>query len=269
MSRSFFKPLMFGAVALTLLGSSAAYAAGSKPVAVVNGHPISQEAFNLYVKMRNSQHPKQHASREQVINELINSELIYQQALKEKLDKKPEIKEEIKLQRKNLLINAALRHHLEQNPISEKAIKQEYQDKVANANVEQYKARHILTKTKAKAEEVIKELNAGSKFADLAKKFSTDEGSAKNGGELGWFTSNQMVPAFSKAVEGLKKGSYTKKPVQSQFGWHVIELQDKRKMKAPDFEDVKGQIANVMRNKQLKEYVQSLREKAKIKVEKQ
>ena len=269
MSRSFFTPLMAGALALALLGSTTAYAANSKPVAVVNGQPISQETFNLYVKMRNSQHPDQHASREQVINELVNSQLIYQQALKEKLDKKPQIREEIKLQRKNLLINAALRHHLEKHPISEKELKQEYQDKIAHANVEQYKARHILTKTKAKAEEVIKELNAGSKFADLAKKYSTDEGSAKNGGELGWFTSGQMVPAFSQAVEGLKKGAYTKEPVKSQFGWHVIELEDKRKMQPPKFDDVKGQIANAMRNRQLKEYVQSLRKKANVKIEKQ
>ncbi|HKK06313.1 MAG TPA: peptidylprolyl isomerase [Gammaproteobacteria bacterium] len=264
MSRRLFKSMMTGAVALAMLGSGAAYAANGKAVAIVNGKPISQETFDLYVKMRNSQHPDQHASREQIINELVNSELIYQQALKEKLDKKPQIKEEIKLQRKNLLINAALRHHLEQHPISDKELKKEYDERIAHANVEQYKARHILTKTEDKAKEVIQKLKGGAKFADLAKKYSTDEGSAKNGGELGWFTSGQMVPPFSDAVAQLKKGEYTKEPIKTQFGWHVIELEDKRKMQPPAFDDVKGQIANVMRNKQLKDYVQSLREKAKI-----
>lgn len=263
------KHLMIGALALAMLSPGISYAAKSKPVAMVNGKPISEATFDMYVKMRNAQHPNQHVSRDQIIQELVNSELIYQDAIKHGLQKDPDVELQIKLQRKNVLINAALRRELDQHPLSDAELKKEYDARVAHANVEEYKARHILTKTEAEAKGVIKKLNKGAKFADLAKKYSTDEGSAKNGGELGWFTARQMVPAFSDAVAKLKKGTYTKAPVKSQFGWHVIELENKRRMKPPAFEDVKGQIANILRNKQLKEYVDALRKTAKVDIEKQ
>lgn len=260
-TRNFFLGAL--AVGALTLGTWQLASADAKVVATVNGKPISQDLFDAYVKLRNAQQPKHPMDRNAVINELVNRELIYQDALKEKLDKNPEIKRQIELQRQELLIGAALREALSKKPISDAELKKEYDERVAKADVEEYKASHILTKTEAEAKEVIAELDKGANFAELAKKKSTGP-SAKNGGDLGWFSPNQMVPEFSAAVAKLQKGSYTKEPVKTQFGWHVILLEDKRKMQPPAFDDVKEQLTNMLRNQQLRAYVEELRSKAKI-----
>lgn len=255
--------------ACILLASASLYAAddSNKVVATVNGKPITQRTVDEYVKMRNSRQPNAPASQEQVVNELVNSELLYQQALKEKLEKKPDIRHAIELQRKNVLITAALREYLEKHPISEAELKKEYDKRVAASNVEEYKARHILTKTEAEAKDIIAQLNKGADFAKLAKEKSIGP-SAKQGGDLGWFTVDRMVPEFSAAVAKLKKGEYTKEPVKTQFGWHVIQLEDERKMEPPSFDQVKGQLANMLRNQQVHTYINELRNKAKIDIKK-
>ena len=150
-------------------------------------------------------------------------------------------------------------------PVTDKELKEIYDTQVAGANPKEFKARHILVKDEAKAKELIKNLNDGANFEDVAKKESTGP-SGKNGGDLGWFSPAQMVPAFSQATEKLKKGTHSQKPVKTRFGFHIIKLEDSRKRELPKFEDVKGQITPLVQHKRLQEYVLKLRSKAKIEI---
>ena len=135
---------------------------------------------------------------------------------------------------------------------------------VAAMDKNEYKARHILVASKEDGEQIIKKLKGGAKFEDLAKAQSTDTGSKNNGGELGWFTTSRMVKPFADAVLALKKGEITQEPVQTQFGWHVIQLEDTRDKTPPPFDQVKPQITNQVIRKKLQAYVEDLKKNAKI-----
>jgi len=141
-----------------------------------------------------------------------------------------------------------------------------YDSDIKELKLKELKARHILVKEKTQAEQIITELDLGGDFAKLAEKHSTDAGSAKKGGELGWFRPQQMVAEFSNAALLLDKGKYTKVPVQSQFGWHIIKLEDSRDVAPPTFEQVKPKLAQALKQKRVAEYIQSLEKKADIKV---
>lgn len=246
-----------------LLLTQAAQAAA--PVAVVNGDPISQKDYEQYLKYRTKGHKGKPANvnRQALINELVNRQLLVQEAKKEKLDRDPEVAFEIEQLKNDALIQALLQKQAKSKPISDAELKKEYKDKIANANLKEYKASHILLKTEEEAKAVIAELDGGAVFADVAKAKSTGP-TAKKGGELGWFKPNQMVPPFAQAVAEMKKGTYTKTPVKTRFGWHVIKLEDERKLTPPKFEDVKDQIRSIMTNQKIQEYVMSLRNKAKV-----
>ncbi len=240
-----------------------AYAA--KAVATVNGKAISQKTFEAYVEHKQKQDPKFDAkkSRELLIQELVNRELMYQDALKRKLDKDKDVIFQLKQHRIDLLIKHAIRKTMQATPITDTELKLEYDRRVKSANVKEFKARHILLKSKDKAISVIKELDNGKNFIKLAKAYSTGP-TGKNGGDLGWFNARQMVPEFSKAVASMEKGSYTKTPVQTKFGWHVIKLEDIRQMDPPKFSEIKNQVRIIMQNKKLQEYIGKLREQSKI-----
>ena len=238
-------------------------------VATVNGKPIPKKTFEAYVKHKQAQDPKYDAvkNKETLIQELVNRELMFQDALRSKLDKDKDVLFQLEQHRIDLLIKHAIRKSMLAQPITDTELKVEYDKRVKSANVQEYKARHILLKGKDKAQSVIKELDNGKDFIKLAKAYSTGP-TGKNGGDLGWFNSRQMVPAFSKAVADMKKGTYTKAPVKTKFGWHVIKLEDTRKMDPPKFKDIKKQVRAIMQNKKLQEYIVKLRKKAKIKVNK-
>ena len=243
-----------------------AYSAG-KAVATVNGKEISQKTFDAYVEHKKKQDPKFDAKKDRdiLIQELVNRELMYQSALKQKLDKDKDVLFQLKQHRIDLLIKHAIRKTMQANPITDTELKLEYDRRVKSANVKEYKARHILLKSKDKAESVIKELDSGKNFIKLAKAYSTGP-TGKNGGDLGWFNSRQMVPEFSKAVATMKKGSYSKTPVQTKFGWHIIKLEDTRKMDPPKFSEIKNQVRIIMQNKKLQEYIAKLRKESTIKI---
>src|SRR3569623_1232366 len=141
-----------------------------------------------------------------------------------------------------------------------------YQDKVATKNVKEFKARHILVPTEAEAKDVIAQLDKGANFSDLAKAKSKDRASAESGGDLGWFSAGQMVPQFSQAGTTLDKGKYTKTPVRTQFGYHVVVLDDTRKVDPPSFDSIKDRLAEVVQSQKIGEYLETLRKKAKIDV---
>jgi peptidyl-prolyl cis-trans isomerase C len=241
--------------------------AADEPVAVVNGKPISLKTYEFYLRQLQAERPDANlaGNRQRVINELVNRELLYQDAVKKKLDKDPEVAFALEQLRMNTLIQANVGKIASDMKITDEQLKKEYDEKIAKANVTEYKASHILLKSQKDAEAVIKELDGGAVFSDVAKAKSTGP-TGPDGGDLGWFKAGQMVPPFAHALTQLQKGTYTKTPVQTQFGWHVILLEDTRKASPPKFEDVKPQLANMMRGQEINNYIENLRKNAKVQI---
>lgn len=250
----------------TLLSNSV-FALDKNTVASVNGTNITQKQYESHLKQRQAQAKGKQApiSRQVILDELINREILVQEAKKLKLDKDKEVKAQLALLKNNLLIQALISKSPASKPVSDKELKEVYDQQIGNADATEYKARHILVKDEAAAKKLIKKLNDGANFEDVAKKESTGP-SGKSGGDLGWFSSAQMVPEFSQATAKLKKGTHSQTPVKTRFGFHIIKLEDSRKRELPKFEDVKGQITPLIQNKRLQEYVMSLRSKAKIEI---
>jgi peptidyl-prolyl cis-trans isomerase C len=238
-------------------------------IATVNGSPISQEMYDVYASKRSAQTEAGAPApdRDTVLNELINVELVMQDAVNKGIDKRPEIEEQMAWQRRSLLVTAGMRDYLSANPITDADLKKVYDQEVAGMDKTEYKARHILVKTEDEAKEIIKSLDGGADFAELAKEKSTGP-TGKNGGDLGWFSPGTMVKPFSEAAAGMEKGTYSKTPVQTQFGWHVILLEDKRDMTAPPFEQVKTQLQPKVQKARIDAYIKELRQNAKIDIQK-
>ena len=261
--------LSAASILLAALLSNSAFALGKNSVAAVNGKNITQKQYQAHLKQRQAQNSKGKktapVSRQVILDELINREVLLQEAKKLKLHKNKKLKAQLELLKNNLLIQALIAQSPASKPISDKELKEIYDKQVGSADPKEYKARHILVKEEAKAKKLIEELNDGANFEEVAKKESTGP-SGKNGGDLGWFSSAQMVPAFSQAAAKLKKGTHSQKPVKTRFGYHIIKLEDSRTRELPKFEDIKEQIKPVVQNKRLQEYVVKLRSKAKIEV---
>lgn len=235
-------------------------------VAVVNGKPITEETFDRYAIQRRvspiGMTPKQKKS---LINELVNRELLYQDAVTLGVDKTPGIKAEIAYQAKNIIASAMIKRSSDRFAVSENDMKKEYEARKSELAGKELKARHILVDDEQTAKEVIKKLNKGANFSDLAKLYSTGP-SASKGGDLGWFRVGQMVKPFSEAASKLSKGEYTKVPVKTKFGWHVILLEGSRKVGAPSYESIKEQIRVGLQNRLIEQYIGGLRKKADIKI---
>ena len=254
---------------IVTLGNLAAVGhAKEKAVATVNGVQISQQQFDGFVEVLKGKNPKfevNDKSRPVIIDELVTREIMFQEAKKQKLDQNPRIKYLLEQQKVELMMQALIQKQLTENPVSDKEMKKIYDQQVAGSNQQEYKARHILLKTESEAKAMIAKLDAGKDFAQLAKEHSTGP-SAKDGGDLGWFSPNRMVPPFARAVVEMKKGSYSKQPVKTDFGWHVIKLEDTRKLEPPKFDAVKKQIASALNKQRIQEYLIDLRSKSKISV---
>lgn len=250
----------------TAKNSTSAAAPSSPTVATVNGQPITQAELDVYRNTRAGQMPNVTLSNKALVQELIDMHLLEQAAVKQGLANKPQIQAQLGQDRANILIQALLREKFGSKKYPEAELRKQYHQMVAQASGREYKARHILVKTEAKAKKIITQLNQGANFAELAKKDSIAP-SAPKGGELGWFTAQTMVTPFAKAVEKLKKGQYTKTPVHTRFGWHIILLQDTRKLTPPPFDQVKSRIESLLTQQAIQQYVQKLRSHAKIKVE--
>ena len=238
----------------------------SKSVATVNDTVITLDQFNEYAAQRIQPGSKPTAAEATaIVNEMVSLELVVQDALKKGLDKKPDVVKNIESQRRVLLANAALKDYIETHPITDEQLKKEYDQRIAGAGSKELKARHILVKTEAEAKAIIAQLGKGADFAKLAKVKSSDS-SAKEGGDLGWFNPNQMVKPFSDAALALKKGEYTKTPVQSQFGWHVIKLEDSRSPQVPAFDQMKERVRSFMQQKMSQDFIESLKTAGKVEI---
>jgi peptidyl-prolyl cis-trans isomerase C len=245
---------------------AAAPAASDKPaaapaaVAVVDGTPISREAYDDYLKGLLRGKPAADVTAEeknQVLDQMINMQLIAAQAEKDGLEKDPDVATRVALLRTQILADAAAQKYVKSNEPSDQDLHAAYD---AATDKTEYHAAHILVPTKEKAEQLIKKLKGGAKFEDVAKAESTDNSKA-NGGDLGWFTTARMVKPFGDAVKGLKKGETTPEPVQTQYGWHIIRLIDTRD--AP-FDQMKPQLTNAIMQKKFQDYIDSLKKTAKI-----
>jgi peptidyl-prolyl cis-trans isomerase C len=241
-------------------------APASPAVAIVNGTPISRSEFDVYVKLLQQGKPQTTltpAQQGQVLDEMITMQLVSAQAVKDGVDKEPEVAGRLGILRMRVLADAESQKYLRGKEPTDAELHAEYDTAIASMDKTEYHARHILVDSKEKGEAIIKKLKGGAKFDELAKTESSD-GSKSNGGDLGWFTLARMVKPFGDAVKSLKKGEITPEPVQTQFGWHVIQLEDTRDVAPPPFEQVKAQVGNGVIQKKLQVYVDELKKNAKI-----
>ncbi len=234
-------------------------------IATVNDQQFPLGLFRLFYgeRLRAARAENTPEFQNLAFNEFINIVVTAQDAKAKGLDKKPELGYALELQKMQLLSRLALEETAAGVKPSEEEIKKVYDEQVAKLDRQEYKARHILVKEEEEAKKLIKELEKGKEFIELAKAHS-DGPTGKNGGDLGWFDPEQMVPAFAEVVVTLKPGNYTKTPVQTQFGWHVILLEDTRKMEPPSLDSVKPEIVAALQREALTQYVGSLQEKAKV-----
>src|SRR5690606_7555568 len=240
----------------------------AQTVATVNGQAISQEKLDQFVALLIKQGAQDTPElRTQVKQEMVNRLVAVQAAEKAGIDKQADVKQEIELARQGILVRALMADHLKKNPVTDAKIQAEYdQIKKEQAGKQEYKLRHILVKEQKAAEDLTASIKAKKvTFEAAAKKDSLDPGSGKDGGELGWGPATNYVPEFAEAVQKLKKGQMTDKPVQTQFGWHIIQVEDTRDVKFPELAEVKPQIEEMMRQQQLAEFQQKLIKDAKIK----
>ncbi len=239
------------------------------PVAVVNGVPISLAVYNVYAQQRQARMGDSDtpAARKAIIDNLVLQELLMQQAQQQHLNDDPQVVAQIELMKRSVLANAVLRKVLSDKAPSEEQIKKEYETTVAAMGKKEYKARHILVDSEDKAKNLIEQIKKekGANFSELAKANSSDS-SAAEGGDLGWFALDAMVPPFGQAMTKLEKGKFTEQPVKTEFGWHIIILDDIRDTTPPPLEEVRPQIMQALQGKIINEYLEKLRKDAKVEI---
>jgi peptidyl-prolyl cis-trans isomerase C len=245
------------------LGVPAAEAAEA-PVAKVNGVAIPQSAVDAIAKAQASQgQPDTPELRAHIRDRLIMQEVVAQEAVKRGLDKTPLGAAELQFARQSTLAQLYVQDYARRNPITEDALKKEYDRAKTQTSDKEFHVHHILVKNEDEAKDIIAQLKKGASFEKLAEEKSIDS-SKSNGGDLGWAVPQMYVPAFANAIKGLKKGQITDTPVQTQFGWHVIRLDDQRAHKIPSFDEVKPQIRNQLQQQAINKALNDLRAKAKV-----
>ena len=237
------------------------------PVAVVNGESISKEMYRFYAEQRQKQlgNISSPDARQTIIDELVTQFLLAQEAEKQNLGENPQIALQLEMVRRNLLATAAVRNFLDEHAPSEEAIQEEYEAVTETMKGKEYKARHILVETEDEAKDIIVKLDEGGDFSDLAKEYSQDTSGAE-GGDLGWFTKDLMVKPFGDAVAIQEIGKYSAEPVETQFGWHVILVDEMRDAQPPPLAQLKPQITQLLQSRMVNEYLQNLREKAQVEI---
>lgn len=239
---------------------------GSDALVRVNDEVITKNLFALFYAERqrggqvSGNSPQQQLAS---LNELANFVLIAEDAESRELDRRDGVQAALKLQRINLLARLAIQERLKDQIPNDDELKKLYEERQADGPGHEYKARHILLKTEDEAKAVIVQLDEGADFSELARSKSVGP-SAPSGGDLGWFESSQMVEPFSEAVAAMPDGAYSKQPVQTQFGWHVILRDESRELPVTGFEEAKKTLQAEIQQKVLQSYIKELREKAKV-----
>ena len=246
--------------------ATASAANSAEIAATVDGTPITKAQLDGIMQQQAAQGmPDTPDSRKMVVDNLALQILVAKEATTKGLDKTPEVAGNLEMARQSILANACVKDYIKTATVTDEAMKAEYEDFKAKSGGNEYKARHILVKTEQEAKDIIAKLKKDIKaFEGLAKARSVDPGSKANGGELGWFNPSGMVPEFGAAVAKLEKGKFTEEPVKSQFGYHVILLDDSRATPVPELDSVKAQLTQQLQQKNLKKMLDEVKAKAKI-----
>lgn len=234
-------------------------------VATVNGKPVLKSEFDLYVTNMSRQAGRDVTEEQkgEMLDQYIKMQLAAEEAEKSGIEKDAKVRDQLALARLQVLLEAGMQKYLDSHAVADSELRPEYDRQVA-ALPREYHARHILVEDQAAAEAITKELEKGADFEKLAKKRSKDIGTGKSGGDLGWNTLESWDPPFAAAVRTLSPGELTKQPVHSQYGWHVIRLEESRASNAPPFEEVKDRVKTLVQRKKLKEHLDELAKAAKI-----
>ncbi len=272
--------MMLSAVSLLALTAcdAAKTSAPAKPAtpvkpgvaATVNGTSISDSRVDLMLQQSAAQGvPVTPEMRDKVIENLALQLIVAKEATKKGLDKATEVADQLDLAKQSILARAYVQDYFKKNPIDEKTLTAEYDKVKASVSATEYKARHILVKQESEAKDIIAKLNKNPKaFEALAKEKSVDPGSKENGGDLGWFDPQGMVPEFGAALTKLEKGKFSAEPVKTNFGYHVILLEDSRPKQFPPLAEVKPMLEQQLQQQNLKKLLDDLKSKAKIVIKK-
>ena len=258
------KQLLSGLVAAALLGTVALPVAAQN-LAIVNGKAVPKERVEvLKQQVERSGRPVTPEMEGQIKDEVIAREVFMQEAQKRGLEATAEHKTQMELARQTILIRELFADYQKKSPVTDAEIQAEYDKFVAANGGKEYKASHILVAEEDEAKAIIASIKKGAKFADIAKKQSKDPGSGAKGGDLDWANPSSYVAEFTEALIKLDKGKMTQTPVKSQFGWHVIRLDDMREAQMPKLDEVKPQIAQQLQQQKLAKFQEDLRAKAKV-----
>ena len=257
-----------------ILSSAFAATAIAQNIATVNGTPIPAAREKMLIEQIEQMNPGTTLKQEeidQLRDNLITQEVLYQEAIKQGLDKTPHFKEQMEIMQRSVLIKNLFDSYAKKNPIDDKAIEAEY-TKIIEASSIEYTVRHILVEKEEEAKELITQIEKGADFAELAKTKSIDKGTAPEGGLLERVTSEGMVPEFAKAMEELKKGEVSKAPVKTRYGWHIIKMEELHKPSKEDFPELddrmKEQLKQILQDRAFSEYQKKLIDSADIQLNK-
>ncbi|MBN3759063.1 peptidylprolyl isomerase [Paraburkholderia sp. Tr-20389] len=248
-----------------LLAAFAAAPAFAQNIAVVNGTPIPKSRADALVAQLVQQGQQDSPKLQQAVREeLVNREILMQEAIREGIPSKPEVKAQVAVAQQTVVLRALIENYVKKNQPTDAEVKAKYDELVKQIGGKEYHLHHILVENEQQAKDLIAKIKGGASFEDLAKQFSKDPGSGKNGGDLDWSDPKAYVPEFAAAAEKLQKGQMTDEPVHTQFGWHIIRVDDVRQTPPPPFEQVKAQIAQQMQQEKLQAFEEDLRGKAKV-----
>jgi peptidyl-prolyl cis-trans isomerase C len=239
-------------------------AASAQNITIVNGKPVPKSRVDALISQATKQgQPRTPELEKQARDEVVLREMFIQEAEKRGLAASKEYKTQMEFARQQILIRELFTDYQKKNPVTDAEITAEYEKLKAQASGTEYRARHILVEKEEDAKALIEKIKGGAKFEDLAKANSKDPGSAENGGDLDFANAGAYVPEFSAAMTKLKKGEMTETPVKTQFGYHIIKLEDTRDAKFPELPEVKGQIEQRLNQQKLAKFRDDIRAKAK------
>ncbi len=259
------KKNLLSSIALATLMTGLSPLAFAQNIAVVNGKAVPQsraEALSQQIVRSGRQITPE--MEKQIRDEVIAREIFIQEAQKQSLDSTEDFKVQMELARQTILIRDLFTNFQKANPVTDEEVKAEYDKFAAANNGKEYKARHILVEKEDEARAIVAQLKKGGKFDEIAKKSSKDPGSGAKGGDLDWAPAGNYVAEFSQAMTQLTKGKMTETPVKSQFGYHIIRLDDVRDAQLPALESVKPQVLQQLQQQKLGKYQNDLRAKAKV-----
>ncbi|MGF6842644.1 peptidyl-prolyl cis-trans isomerase C [Paraburkholderia youngii] len=248
-----------------LLAAFAAAPAFAQNIAVVNGTPIPKSRADALIQQLVHQGQQDTPQLQQAVREeLVNREILMQEALRRGLPNRPDIKAQIAVAQQTVVLRGLIEDFVKNNQPSDAEVTARYNALVKEAGGKEYHLHHILVDNEQQAKDLIAKIKAGASFEDLAKQYSKDPGSGKNGGDLDWSDPKAYVPEFADAATHLQKGQMTDTPVRTQFGWHIIRVDDIRAVTPPPLEQVRAQIVQQIQQEKLQAFEENLRKNAKI-----